>query len=110
MTIGTPRPAIAGLFSSFAFALISIAASAVGSHVHAATSSSPPTSPNGAIEQAPMAAAAEFVPGDTPFRFAEIPEIVFVRGYAGREQLGIFHIDTGNRWTPGDLDNVTGWK
>jgi len=57
-----------------------------------------------------VVAATEFMPGDTPFRFAEIPEIVFVRGYAGQEQLGIYHIDTGNRWTPGDLDNTTGWK
>ncbi len=45
-----------------------------------------------------------------PFRFAEIPEIVFVRGYRESEQLGIFHIDTLNRWTPGDLDNQSGWK
>ena len=48
--------------------------------------------------------------GDSQFRFAEIPEIVFVRGIADRERLGIFHIDTGNRWTPGDLDNSSGWK
>jgi hypothetical protein len=45
-----------------------------------------------------------------PFRFAEIPEIVFVRGYRESEQLGIFHLDTRNRWTPGDLDNSSGWK
>jgi len=43
------------------------------------------------------------------FRFAEIPEIVFVRGYSSTEHLGIFHIDTLNRWTPGDLDNSSGW-
>ena len=29
-----------------------------------------------------------------PFRFAEIPEIVFVRGYRETEHLGIFHLDT----------------
>lgn len=45
-----------------------------------------------------------------PFRFAEIPEIIFVRGYPETEQLGIFHLDTRNRWTPGDLDNSSGWK
>ena len=44
-----------------------------------------------------------------PFRFSEIPEIVFVRGYRESEQLGIFHIDTLNRWKPGDLDNESGW-
>jgi hypothetical protein len=50
------------------------------------------------------------LPDAATFRFAEIPEIVFVRGFADREQLGIFHIDTGNRWKPGDLDNLAGWK
>ena len=45
-----------------------------------------------------------------PFRFAEVPEIVFVRGYAESEHLGIFHLDTLNRWTPGDFDNSSGWK
>ncbi len=45
-----------------------------------------------------------------PFRFAEIPEIVFVRGYRETEHLGIFHLDTRNRWTPGDLRNESGWK
>jgi hypothetical protein len=99
MTIGTPRPAMAGLFSSFALALVSIAtASTVGSQVYAATANSL-SSPLGAIEPPPIPAASEFVPGDTPFRFAEIPEIVFVRGY-GNEQLGIFRVGTGNRWTP----------
>ena len=44
------------------------------------------------------------------FEFAEIPEIVFVRGYAETEHLGIFHLDTQNRWTPGDLENQSGWK
>src|SRR5262245_19386626 len=45
-----------------------------------------------------------------PFRFAEIPEIVFVRGYRESEQLGIFHLDTLNRWRPGDFDNAAGWR
>jgi hypothetical protein len=45
-----------------------------------------------------------------PFRFAEIPEIVFVRGYRESEQLGIFHLDTLNRWKPGDIDNAAGWR
>ena len=45
-----------------------------------------------------------------PFRFAEVPEIVFVRGYRETEHLGIFHLDTRNRWTPGDLRNESGWK
>lgn len=44
-----------------------------------------------------------------PMRFAEVPEIVFVRGYADTEHLGIFHIDTANRWAPGDLTNADGW-
>jgi hypothetical protein len=44
-----------------------------------------------------------------PFRFSEIPEIVFVRGYRETEHLGIFQLDTRNRWTPGDLDNSSGW-
>src|SRR5262245_33324375 len=48
--------------------------------------------------------------GNAVFRFAEVPEIVFVRGFADRERLGIFQIDTGNRWTPGDLENSSGWK
>jgi hypothetical protein len=44
-----------------------------------------------------------------PFRFAEIPEVVFVRGRRENEHLGIFHLDTRNRWTPGDLHNRSGW-
>jgi hypothetical protein len=44
------------------------------------------------------------------FEFAEIPEIVFVRGYAETEHMGIFHLDTLNRWVPGDLENRSGWK
>ena len=44
------------------------------------------------------------------FEFAEIPEIVFVRGYAETEHMGIFHLDTQNRWRPGDLENQSGWK
>lgn len=44
------------------------------------------------------------------FQFSEIPEIVFVRGYAETEHLGIFHLDTLNRWRPGDLQNQAGWK
>lgn len=43
--------------------------------------------------------------------FAEIPEIVFVSGFAGQvEHLGIFHLDPDNRWKPGDLNNGAGWK
>src|SRR5262245_12507386 len=45
-----------------------------------------------------------------PFRFAEIPELVFVRGYRESEQLGIFQLDTLNRWRPGDFDNAAGWR
>lgn len=44
------------------------------------------------------------------FAFSEIPEIVFVRGYPETEHMGIFHLDTLNRWTPGDLENETDWS
>jgi hypothetical protein len=44
-----------------------------------------------------------------PFAFAEVPEISFVQSFAESEHLGIFHIDTTNRWTPGDLNNDSGW-
>lgn len=44
------------------------------------------------------------------FEFSEIPEIVFVRGYAETQNLGIFHLDTLNRWSPGDLENRSNWK
>jgi hypothetical protein len=71
-----------------------------------ATPSTAPPKP--AARSAPAKSRATF--GDAQFGFAEIPEIVFVRGYPGRERLGIFHIDTGNRWTPGDLENESGWK
>ena len=47
--------------------------------------------------------------GGAPFAFAEVPEISFVQSYAETEHLGIFHLDTSNRWTPGDLDNGSGW-
>src|SRR5688572_32554912 len=40
-----------------------------------------------------------------PFRLAEIPEIVFVRGYRATEHLGIFQLDTRDRCTPGDAPN-----
>jgi hypothetical protein len=43
------------------------------------------------------------------FEFTEIPEIVFVRGYPETEHMGIFQLDTQNRWTPGDLTNESGW-
>ena len=33
-----------------------------------------------------------------------------MRGYRETEHLGIFHLDTRNRWTPGDLDNRSDWK
>ena len=65
-----------------------------------ATTPSPPPS----VEPPDMPSAGG------PFRFAEIPEIVFVRGYRETEQLGIFHLDTRNRWTPGDLRNESGWR
>lgn len=41
--------------------------------------------------------------------FAEIPELVFVRGYAETLQLGVFLIDVANRWTPGDFSRASGW-
>jgi hypothetical protein len=83
--------------------------SSIGGSVAAA-----PTKPAALTQKPSLTAAATTEPAPAqatgPFRFSEVPEIVFVRGYAGREQLGIFHIDTGNRWTPGDLDNSSGWK
>lgn len=45
----------------------------------------------------------------TPFGFSEVPEITFVQSFAEAEHLGIFHLDTANRWAPGDLENKTGW-
>lgn len=44
------------------------------------------------------------------FTFADVPEITFVRGFAERQNLGIWHIDAGNRWSPGDLRNESGWQ
>jgi hypothetical protein len=46
---------------------------------------------------------------DGQFSFAEIPEIFFLRGFAETEQMGIFQLDTDNRWTPGDLRRLAGW-
>lgn len=42
--------------------------------------------------------------------FAEIPEIVFVRGYQESIHLGQFLIDHANRWAPGDIGNTSGWE
>jgi hypothetical protein len=43
-------------------------------------------------------------------QFAEVPEIVFVRGFTGQsEHLGPWMIDPANRWTPGDIENASGW-
>lgn len=44
------------------------------------------------------------------FKFAEIPEIVFIEGVPEVEQLGPFHLDINNRWTPGDITRASGWK
>jgi hypothetical protein len=43
-------------------------------------------------------------------RFAEIPEVVFVRGIPEVEQMGIYLLDTGNRWPHGDATNAAGWR
>jgi len=64
----------------------------------------------GGVDPQPTPTGPTLPIGESQFRFAEVPEIVFVRGYADREMLGIFHIDTGNRWAPGDLDNDAGWQ
>jgi hypothetical protein len=43
-------------------------------------------------------------------QFAEIPEIVFVRGFTDQsEHLGPWMMDPENRWTPGDIENASGW-
>jgi hypothetical protein len=55
---------------------------------------------------------AQFSASDDPvsdFGFAELPEFVFIRGFADTEQLGCFHKDHGNRWLPGDLHRLSGW-
>jgi hypothetical protein len=70
----------------------------------------PPAEEPGPIDPQPNPTGPTLPVGESQFRFAEVPEIVFVRGYAEREQLGIFHVDTGNRWAPGDLDNSAGWR
>jgi hypothetical protein len=44
-----------------------------------------------------------------PIRWAELPEIVFVRGFAEVDQLGPFLLDPGNPWPAGDLENTEGW-
>jgi hypothetical protein len=50
-------------------------------------------------------------PGDlNRVEFAEIPEIIFIKGYTETIDLGIFMIDPGNRWTPGDLFNQNNWQ
>lgn len=42
--------------------------------------------------------------------FAEIPEIVFIRGFPNQqENLGPWILDPSNRWTPGDIWNSAGW-
>jgi hypothetical protein len=64
----------------------------------------------GGVDPTPTPTGPTLPIGESQFRFAEIPEIVFVRGYAESENLGIFHLDTGNRWAPGDLDNRAGWR
>jgi len=64
----------------------------------------------GGVDPQPTPTGPTLPIGESQFRFTEIPEIVFVRGYVDRELLGIFHIDTGNRWAPGDLDNDAGWQ
>ena len=64
----------------------------------------PPTTPPPAWTPEPGPSAG------SAFEFTETPEIVFVRGYAETEHMGIFQLDTQNRWTPGDLDNSSGWK
>jgi hypothetical protein len=56
--------------------------------------------------------SAQFSASDDPvsgFGFAELPEFVFIRGFAETEQLGCFHKDHGNRWLPGDLHRLSGW-
>jgi hypothetical protein len=65
---------------------------------------------DGGVDPTPTPTGPTLPVGESQFRFTEIPEIVFVRGYTDREQLGIFHIDTGNRWAPGDLGNESGWR
>jgi hypothetical protein len=60
--------------------------------------------------QDPVATVPPPAAGPTPLRFAEVHEIVFVRGYPDKEQMGIFQLDTRNRWTPGDLENRSGWR
>jgi Putative Ig domain len=65
---------------------------------------------SGTTPSEPPVSPPEMPSAGGPFRFAEIPEIVFVRGYRETEHLGIFHLDTRNRWTPGDLRNESGWR
>ena len=69
-----------------------------------------PTQPEPDPETPPPVRPPDMPSAGGPFRFAEVPEIVFVRGYRETEHLGIFHLDTRNRWTPGDLRNQSGWK
>jgi hypothetical protein len=103
MTRRSPRPATAGYF------LLSVA-TLLGFRIAAAATPTAVVAPGSTLDPQPTVTAPISAPGATLFRFAEIPEIVFVRGFAGSEQLGIFHIDTANRWEPGDLDNDAGWR
>jgi hypothetical protein len=68
------------------------------------------TGPTDPPPETPPVSPPDMPSAGGPFRFAEVPEIVFVRGYRQTEHLGIFHLDTRNRWTPGDLDNRSGWR
>jgi Putative Ig domain len=104
---GTPRPGDVGRFANVA---ISVSDGVVQKRlapfdilVVTTMGSSPSPSP-------PPVSPPVMPSAGGPFRFAEVPEIVFVRGYRESEHLGIFHLDTRNRWTPGDLDNRAGWK
>ena len=48
--------------------------------------------------------------GSPTFAFAEVPDVVFVRGEADTEFLGIYQLDPDNRYTPGDLVNAAKWS
>jgi hypothetical protein len=112
-TSGTAAPLAAGQAGGSQATAVPPAATAVTPSAVAPSTAPKVVSPASKTKPRVTAAgvpSSATLPDAATFRFAEIPEIVFVRGFADREHLGIFHIDTGNRWKPGDLDNQSGWK
>jgi hypothetical protein len=57
-----------------------------------------------------VVATALGTPSGDRFEFADIPEIVFLEGFAEDEEMGIFFLDPTNRTRPGDLSQLAGGR